>query len=483
MAPSRHGAAGRDASPPRFASRLGRISLISGLCPARCRISAIPLSETQCCSVIGLRPATRLFQYEPPHVQRSDATAEFCAAAAHGLAAGHPAACRPALGRDRPDAARYRRRDAACPDARLARRPGLVRSPSMAGRARLRVALVAVDRCRPCRHVVALPPVRRPSIGRAADAHRVADAVAPAHHGGHRGDRLAPCRPRGRAARAAARGRRFAGLSPVPARPRRSSQCADRPHGADRRGDRVVGPHPLGGLRRRGRHRPRARDRARMPALSDGLRGGVRGALRVRPRWRARGRRLRAHARGRLHRRLLGDRRAGPLDGRRLRHDRDQLGCAGGDRRPRARGRGAVRARARGAAPCLRRCRRRRRRGAVSHDRAALPRRALRDDGPRGVADLACACARDGAAHPAVRQKPTDAIAIATFPVAALIAAVALLRDAPLRRDFGFLAAAAAFVAAFVTTLAAIKAYSYATWLGMPTGRRARRCICSHGCA
>ena len=37
-----------------------------------------------------------------------------------------------------------------------------------------------------------------------------------------------------------------------------------------------------------------------------------------------------------------------------------------------------------------------------------------------------------------------------------------------MRRDFGYLAATAAFVSAFVTTLAAIKAYSYATWLGMP---------------
>ena len=37
-----------------------------------------------------------------------------------------------------------------------------------------------------------------------------------------------------------------------------------------------------------------------------------------------------------------------------------------------------------------------------------------------------------------------------------------------MRRDFGYLAATAALIAAFITTLAAIKAYSYATWLGMP---------------
>ena len=65
-------------------------------------------------------------------------------------------------------------------------------------------------------------------------------------------------------------------------------------------------------------------------------------------------------------------------------------------------------------------------------------------------------------------DSPVSAVAIATFPVTALIAAVLLLRDATMRRDFGYLAATAAFVSAFVTTLAAIKAYSYATWLGMP---------------
>ena len=69
---------------------------------------------------------------------------------------------------------------------------------------------------------------------------------------------------------------------------------------------------------------------------------------------------------------------------------------------------------------------------------------------------------------PLIAKSPVEAIAIATFPLAALIAAVLLLRDGAMRHDFGYLAAAAAFAAAFVTTLAAIKAYSYATWLGMP---------------
>ena len=69
---------------------------------------------------------------------------------------------------------------------------------------------------------------------------------------------------------------------------------------------------------------------------------------------------------------------------------------------------------------------------------------------------------------PLFAKSPLTAIAIATFPVAALVAALALLWQSELRRDYGFLVAAAGFAAAFITTLAAIKAYSYATWLGMP---------------
>jgi hypothetical protein len=69
---------------------------------------------------------------------------------------------------------------------------------------------------------------------------------------------------------------------------------------------------------------------------------------------------------------------------------------------------------------------------------------------------------------PLMAKSPLTAIAIATFPIAALVAAVLLLRSGALRRDFAYLAATAAFASAFLTTLAAIKAYSYATWLGMP---------------
>ena len=70
---------------------------------------------------------------------------------------------------------------------------------------------------------------------------------------------------------------------------------------------------------------------------------------------------------------------------------------------------------------------------------------------------------------PLFAKSPLTAIAIAAFPAAAVAALLLLLLgQGELRRDFGFLAAAAAFVSAAITTLAAIKAYSYATWLGIP---------------
>ena len=69
---------------------------------------------------------------------------------------------------------------------------------------------------------------------------------------------------------------------------------------------------------------------------------------------------------------------------------------------------------------------------------------------------------------PLLAKNPLVAIAIAAFPAAALAAALVLLRDRALRSDFGYLAAFAVLAIAFLTTLAAIKAYSYATWLGMP---------------
>jgi len=69
---------------------------------------------------------------------------------------------------------------------------------------------------------------------------------------------------------------------------------------------------------------------------------------------------------------------------------------------------------------------------------------------------------------PLLAKNPVTGIAIATFPAAALIAALVLAGDKEKRGDFGYLAAAAAFAVAAIATLAAIKSYSYATWLGMP---------------
>ncbi|MBV8838026.1 MAG: hypothetical protein JO000_15940 [Alphaproteobacteria bacterium] len=65
-------------------------------------------------------------------------------------------------------------------------------------------------------------------------------------------------------------------------------------------------------------------------------------------------------------------------------------------------------------------------------------------------------------------KTPVTGLAVAAFPVAALVATLVLLRDRAARRDFAALTASAAFAVAFLTTLAAVKAYSYATWLGMP---------------
>ena len=61
---------------------------------------------------------------------------------------------------------------------------------------------------------------------------------------------------------------------------------------------------------------------------------------------------------------------------------------------------------------------------------------------------------------------PLTAAGIAAFPAAASVAALVL---APThRRDFGFLTAVLAFLIAALTTVAAIRGYSYAIWLGMP---------------
>jgi hypothetical protein len=67
-----------------------------------------------------------------------------------------------------------------------------------------------------------------------------------------------------------------------------------------------------------------------------------------------------------------------------------------------------------------------------------------------------------------LQKNPLTAAGIATFPAAALIAALVLAREHELRADFGFVTAAAALLSAAAVTLAAIRGFSYAMWLGMP---------------
>jgi hypothetical protein len=76
------------------------------------------------------------------------------------------------------------------------------------------------------------------------------------------------------------------------------------------------------------------------------------------------------------------------------------------------------------------------------------------------------------------RDMPVKAAAIMAFPIAALVSAVLLARDAKLIRDFGFLVAGAAFVLALATTVAVIKAYNYPMWLGMPLVAAAALRLC-----
>ncbi|MEJ0073989.1 MAG: hypothetical protein WDO17_00840 [Alphaproteobacteria bacterium] len=65
-------------------------------------------------------------------------------------------------------------------------------------------------------------------------------------------------------------------------------------------------------------------------------------------------------------------------------------------------------------------------------------------------------------------ESPLTGIAIATFPLTALIAAFILARSRDMRADFGFLVATAVFLVSVLMTLAAVKAASYAIWLAMP---------------
>src|SRR5436309_2456639 len=67
-----------------------------------------------------------------------------------------------------------------------------------------------------------------------------------------------------------------------------------------------------------------------------------------------------------------------------------------------------------------------------------------------------------------MRKMPVVGVATAAFPLLALLALALVTQRAELRRDFGFLAAAASFVLAFVIMVGVTKIYSYALWLGLP---------------
>jgi hypothetical protein len=66
-----------------------------------------------------------------------------------------------------------------------------------------------------------------------------------------------------------------------------------------------------------------------------------------------------------------------------------------------------------------------------------------------------------------MKKGPTAGIATAAFPALTLLALALLARRTELRRDFGFLVAAAAFGLALVIMLCATKFYAYAMWLGV----------------
>ncbi len=67
-----------------------------------------------------------------------------------------------------------------------------------------------------------------------------------------------------------------------------------------------------------------------------------------------------------------------------------------------------------------------------------------------------------------IHNSPDVAVALTVFPVAAVAAALALLREPAMRRDFAVLLAAAELLVACALTVAAAKMSMYAIWLGMP---------------
>jgi hypothetical protein len=67
-----------------------------------------------------------------------------------------------------------------------------------------------------------------------------------------------------------------------------------------------------------------------------------------------------------------------------------------------------------------------------------------------------------------IRANSVLGLGISAFPAAAAIALIVLAREAQMRRDSGFVIAAAAFIAAGAMMIAAVRALPYALWFGMP---------------
>jgi hypothetical protein len=67
-----------------------------------------------------------------------------------------------------------------------------------------------------------------------------------------------------------------------------------------------------------------------------------------------------------------------------------------------------------------------------------------------------------------IHTMPIVAAAVAAFPAVALLSVLWLSRDPGMRRDPAFWLATATFGLAALTTLGALKAFSYAIWFGMP---------------
>jgi hypothetical protein len=65
-------------------------------------------------------------------------------------------------------------------------------------------------------------------------------------------------------------------------------------------------------------------------------------------------------------------------------------------------------------------------------------------------------------------KSPPAGAAIAAFPAVALVFMVLVARDAAIRRDFGFLVAAAALVVSAAVMVSMVRAFSYAIWLAIP---------------